>query len=47
MELRAFFRELLARLDSIELTAEPEYTASTFVGGPKRVPIRYRPRARA
>jgi cytochrome P450 len=47
MELRAFFRELLARIDSIELTAEPEYTASTFVGGPKRVPIRYRPRAGA
>jgi cytochrome P450 len=42
MELRAFFRELLPRLDAIELTGEPEYTATTFVGGPKRVPIRYR-----
>ena len=42
MELRAFFRELLPRLESIELAGEPEYTASTFVGGPKRVPIRYR-----
>ena len=45
--------ELAQRFDfkgsksSIELTAEPEYTASTFVGGPKRVPIRYRPRAGA
>ncbi|MGH7821566.1 MAG: cytochrome P450 [Candidatus Binatia bacterium] len=42
MELRAFFRELLPRLDSIELAGAPEYTSSTFVGGPKRVPIRYR-----
>jgi cytochrome P450 len=42
MELRAFFRELLPRLESIELAGEPEYTVSTFVGGPKRVPIRYR-----
>lgn len=45
MELRAFFRELLPRLDFIELAGEPQYTASTFVGGPKRVPIRYRLRA--
>lgn len=42
MELRAFFRELLPRLDSIELAGETEHTATTFVGGPKRVPIRYR-----
>jgi cytochrome P450 len=42
LELRTFFRELLPRLDSIELAGEPEYTASTFVGGPKRVPIRYK-----
>jgi cytochrome P450 len=44
MELRAFLRELLPRLASIELAGETEYTASTFVGGPKRVPIRYRMR---
>jgi len=42
MELRAFLRELLPWLESIELAGEPEYTSSTFVGGPKRVPIRYR-----
>jgi cytochrome P450 len=42
MELRAFLRELLPRLESIELAGEPQYTASTFVGGPKRVPIRYK-----
>jgi len=41
LELRAFFRELLPRLESIELTGPSEYTAATFVGAPKRVPIRY------
>jgi cytochrome P450 len=42
MELRAFLRELLPRLESIELTAQPTYASTTFVGGPKHVPIRYR-----
>jgi cytochrome P450 len=41
MELRAFFRELLPRLESIELASTPDDTASNFVGGPKRVPILY------
>jgi cytochrome P450 len=47
MELRAFFRELLPRLESIELAGPGEDTAATFVGGPKRVPIRYRIRPAA
>ena len=42
MELRAFFRELLPRLESVELTGPTSYTAAIFVGAPKRVPIRYR-----
>ena len=42
MEMKVFFQELLARLDSIALNGESEYTATTFVGGPKHVPIRYR-----
>lgn len=41
MELRAFFRELLPRLKSVELDGTPEYMLATFVGGPKNVPIRY------
>ena len=45
MELRAFLRELLPRLEAIELTAPPTYASTTFVGGPKHVPIRYRIRA--
>jgi cytochrome P450 len=44
MELRTFFRELLPRLESIELAGPSEYTAATFVGAPKRVPIRYQMR---
>lgn len=44
MELRAFFRELLPRLESVELDGEPQYVLATFVGGPKNVPIRYRMR---
>ena len=45
MELESFFRELLPRLERIELAGEPESMATTFVGGPKRMPIRYRVRA--
>jgi cytochrome P450 len=47
MELRAFYRELLPRLESVELTGPTAYTAATFVGAPKRVPIRYRIRPAA
>lgn len=42
MELEAFFRELLPRLESIELAGEVQSMATTFVGGPKKMPIRYR-----
>jgi cytochrome P450 len=45
MELRVFFRELLPRLEWIELAGPAEYTAATFVGAPKRIPIRYRLRS--
>jgi cytochrome P450 len=41
METRAFFAELLPRLQSIELAGRPEWTATTFVGGLKHLPIRY------
>ncbi|HEY3994343.1 MAG TPA: cytochrome P450, partial [Mycobacterium sp.] len=41
MEVNSFFSELLPRLKSIELTGDPELTATTFVGGLKHLPIRY------
>jgi cytochrome P450 len=41
METRALFAELLPRLESIELAGRAEWTATTFVGGLKHLPIRY------
>jgi cytochrome P450 len=41
MEVNSFFSELVPRLDSIELTGEPEHIATIFVGGLKHLPIRY------
>ena len=45
MEIRAFFKELLARLESIELTGQPKRVQSTFVSGLKTLPVRYKLRA--
>ena len=42
METRALFAELLSRVESVELAGPPEWTATTFVGGLKHLPIRYR-----
>jgi len=41
MEMNSFFTELLPRLESIELAGEPVYSATTFVGGLKHLPVRY------
>jgi cytochrome P450 len=41
LEINSFFSELLSRLTSVELTGPAEYLATTFVGGPKHLPIRY------
>ncbi|POM26529.1 Cytochrome P450-terp [Actinomadura rubteroloni] len=41
IEVRAFFEELLPRLGSVELAGEPRGIATTFVGGLKRLPVRY------
>jgi cytochrome P450 len=42
LETRALFAELLPRLESIELAGTPKSSATTFVGGLKTLPIRYR-----
>ncbi len=42
MEMSALYRELLARVDHMELAGEPRYLESSFVGGLKSLPIRYR-----
>ncbi len=41
MEVNSFFTELLPRLKSIELAGDPQFTATTFVGGLKHLPVRY------
>jgi cytochrome P450 len=41
MEIRAFLRELLGRVESIELDGEPTFVHSTLVSGPKTLPIRF------
>lgn len=45
IEIRALFAELLPRLESIEPAGSPEWTATTFVGGLKHLPVRYKLRA--
>jgi cytochrome P450 len=42
LETRAFYNELIPRLDHAELAGEPEFMQTLFVGGPKHVPVRYR-----
>lgn len=46
MELTAFLTEFLERIDTIELAGTPRWVESTFVGGCKRLPVRYRFRDR-
>jgi cytochrome P450 len=41
LEIRTLYRELLARVDQITLTAPPSWTHSYFVQGPKSIPISY------
>jgi hypothetical protein len=41
MEVSSFFSELVPRLETIELTGDPEHVATTFVGGLKHLPVRY------
>lgn len=41
MEVRAFFREFVRRVDAVELTGPFEYVHSNRASGPKFMPIRY------
>jgi cytochrome P450 len=41
MEMRVLWEELLPLLGSLELAGTPERTRSSFVCGPKHVPVRY------
>ena len=41
MEMRILFEELMPRLQSLEFAGTPTRAEANFVGGPKRLPIRY------
>jgi cytochrome P450 len=41
LEMRILFEELIPRLNALELAGEPKRSASTFVGGPKTLPVRF------
>jgi cytochrome P450 len=40
-EIHALLRELLTRLDSIEPAGPTEWLPSTFISGPKHLPVRF------
>ncbi len=44
LEIRAILREIVARVEHIELAGEPTWIRASFVQGPKSVPITYRMR---
>jgi cytochrome P450 len=41
MEMRILWEEMIPRLKSLEHAGEPAMASASFVGGPKRLPIRY------
>jgi cytochrome P450 len=41
MEMKALFRELLSRIDQIELSGEPSWVKASLLPGLKHLPIRY------
>ena len=41
MEMRILFEELIPRLKSVSLDGEMKLTQSTFVNGPKTLPIKF------
>jgi cytochrome P450 len=42
LEVSCFFRELLPRLEEIELAGDPEWIRAIFVGGLRSLPVHYR-----
>ena len=41
MEMRILWEELLPRIKTLELAAEPKLSQATFVSGPKTLPVRF------
>ena len=47
VEIDAMLREILIRLEDLEPIAEPEWLASSFISGPRTLPVRFRPGPRS
>jgi cytochrome P450 len=47
IEIDAVLREVLTRMEGIEILAPPDWLASTFISGPRSLPIRFRPGPRS
>jgi cytochrome P450 len=43
IEIDAILREVLTRMDDLEIVGEPEWLASNFISGPKHLDVRFRP----
>ncbi len=43
LEIDAALGEVLARMKDLEVVAPPEWLASTFISGPRRMPVRFTP----
>ena len=46
IEIDAVLREVLERLQDLELAGAPEWLPSNFISGPKHLPVRFRPAKR-
>jgi len=46
LEIDAILTEVLTRMEDLEIVAPPEWLASTFISGPKRMDVKFRPGAR-
>ncbi len=47
VEIDAMLREILIRLEDLEPIAKPEWLASSFISGPRTLPVRFRPGPRS
>ena len=43
VEIDAMLREILTRLKGLELAGEPDWLSSTFISGPRTLPVRFEP----
>ena len=43
IEIDAILAEVLTRMEDLEVVAPPEWLASTFISGPKSMPVRFKP----